>query len=363
MKNKLITMAHTQGTPIIERDRVTFLWQGENPPDLVGDFTDWEMKPLPLVQLDNNLWGYTASFPSNAYLEYTFFDGEKKERLLDRFNPRTIRNGMGELANYFYLPGAEACPYIHPSKGVNIIPATRFQVATHNLAVGEKRTVSLYQPPTPEPAPLLVVLDGNDYQKMGKIVPIINNLISQRKIRPIALALVSHGRQARFVEYSANEATLLFLTESVLPFAQQKLNLFDIQRTPGAFGILGASMGGLMALYCGLRAPEIFGQVLSQSGAFDFGHASRGLDELVRYSPTKPVHIWMDAGRYEWLLPANQRMAELLRERGYSIIYQEFSGGHNYTSWRNDLPDGLMTLFPGSGTSRSIHINQGEEIL
>ena len=363
MNDKLITVARTQGTPIIDGDQVTFLWQGNNPPALVGDFTDWQIKPLPLVHLENDLWGYTTTFPSNAYLEYTFFDSEKKERLLDGLNPRKVRNGMGQIANYFYMPEAIACPYIHPNKGAKINDATLVRVKTHDLAVGKERSVSLYQPSTSEPVPLLVVLDGNDYQKMGKIVSIVDNLISQSKIQPIALALVSHGRQARFVEYAASESTLLFLTEIVLPFAQQKLNLIDIQHTQGAYGILGASMGGLMALYCGLRAPQIFGRVLSQSGAFDFGYDSRGLDEFVRYIPTKPIRIWMDAGRYEWLLPSNQRMAELLKERGYSIAYKEFSGGHNYTSWRNELPYGLMTLFPESSTVGSIHIKEGEESL
>ncbi|MFN8374318.1 MAG: alpha/beta hydrolase-fold protein [Anaerolineae bacterium] len=38
----------------------------------------------------------------------------------------------------------------------------------------------------------------------------------------------------------------------------------DIQQHPGAFGVLGASMGGLMALYAGLRMPALFGQVISQ---------------------------------------------------------------------------------------------------
>lgn len=339
---------------------MTFLWQGENPPALVGDFTDWEINPIPLIQLENDLWGYTAIFPRKAYLEYTFFDGEKKERLLDGFNSRKVRNGMGLLANYFYMPEASTNPYIKPAKDTEAIPATRFRVKTHDLAVGKERTVSLYQPSTSEPVPLLVVLDGNDYQKMGKIIPIVNNLISQGKIQPIALALVSHGRQARFVEYAANESTLLFLTEVILPFSQQKLNLIDIQRNPGTFGILGASMGGLMALYCGLCAPPIFGRVLSQSGAFDFGHGFGDLDEFVTYIPTRPIRIWMDAGRYEWLLPANQKMANLLKERGYTVVYQEFIGGHNYTSWRNDLPDGLMALFPGLDSS-SRTINKSNE--
>jgi enterochelin esterase-like enzyme len=59
----------------------------------------------------------------------------------------------------------------------------------------------------------------------------------------------------RSLEYTCNDLSLGFVLESVLPFARQNLDLIDINRHPGAFGVLGASMGGLMALYAGLRLP------------------------------------------------------------------------------------------------------------
>jgi enterochelin esterase family protein len=53
----------------------------------------------------------------------------------------------------------------------------------------------------------------------------------------------------------------------------------------------------------------------------------------------------MDAGRYEWLLEGNRRLYSLLNEKQYKVRYHEFSGGHNYTSWRNDLWRGLIFMF------------------
>jgi enterochelin esterase family protein len=194
---------------------------------------------------------------------------------------------------------------------------------------------------------LLVVLDGRDYRTRAKLPIIVDNLIAQKRIRPIALALVQHGGQARFIEYMCNDATLGFLLREVLPLAQAQLNLLDIQKQPGAYGILGASMGGLIALYTGLRAPQIFGQVLSQSGAFGFGlpNMDSVIFDLIRLMPAPPIRVWLDVGRYEFLFQANQRMRDLLTERNYRFDYREYNGGHNYTAWRDDVAHGLVALF------------------
>jgi enterochelin esterase-like enzyme len=34
-----------------------------------------------------------------------------------------------------------------------------------------------------------------------------------------------------------------------------------------------------------------------------------------------------------------------LRDLGYSVAYQEFAGGHDFSAWRATLPDALRALF------------------
>ena len=104
-------------------------------------------------------------------------------------------------------------------------------------------------------------------------------------------------------------------------------------------------MGGLMALYAGLRAPEVFGRVLSQSAALDMSKPDSVVFDLVRHGPVPPLNIWMNAGRYEWLLDCNRRMHGLLVEKGYEVVYDEYNGGHNYPSWRDHVGRGLEALF------------------
>jgi len=128
----------------------------------------------------------------------------------------------------------------------------------------------------------------------------------------------------------------------VLPLARKALKLIDVKKTPGAYGVLGASMGGLIALYSGLRHPEIFGHVISQSGAF---YQPFVVNDLVQARQAPQLKIWMDAGALEYLLPYNRQMQARLAAKGYAVSYQEYRGGHNYTAWRNEVATGLETLF------------------
>jgi len=216
--------------------------------------------------------------------------------------------------------------------------------------VGGKRAVYLYRPPVPVefgPYPLLVVLDGQDYLRRARLARMVDNLIAHGRMRPLALAMVANGGQARFVEYACNDSTVSFLLSSVVPLARTHLNLVDPDAQPGAYGVLGASMGGLCALYAALRAPAVFGHAISQSGAF--GLSLLGIDpvvfDLVRHLPPPPVKVWMDVGTYERLLPANRRMQALLDARGYDVTYREYHGGHNYAVWRDEVWRGLEALY------------------
>ena len=161
------------------------------------------------------------------------------------------------------------------------------------------------------------------------------------------MAMIANGGKARIIEYACSETTVGFVMEKVLPLARRHLNLLDpgdAPGAPGAYGVLGASMGGLMSLYTALRVPQVFGHVISQSGAFASDEHEWVTTELVRHAPTRPIKIWMDAGKFEWLSGANQNMQALLRDKGYDVTYRQFSGGHNYPAWRDDVWRGLETV-------------------
>lgn len=348
----LLDRARREKTPLIDGERVTFVWQGTKAPQLIGDFNNWGWgpgKPLDLLQIAPDIWAQSVTLPLDAYIEYGFV--QAGQRVRDPLNPRANPTGLGGFNQFFRMPGSLPTPLVRVRRGVPRGTLTRHIVQGEHLIASGHRTVHLYQPPTADPAPLLVVYDGQDYLRRARLPQMMDNLIAQQRIRPLALALVEHGGSARFVEYMCNESTVAFLLRSVLPLAQAELKLLDIQTNPGAYGVLGASMGGLMALYTGFRAPEVFGRVLSQSGSFAFEVLGREalIVDLIQQREARPLNIWLDVGQFEFLLPSNRRVRDLLQSKGYDLVYREYPGEHNYTSWRDDLWRGLEALFPPEG--------------
>ncbi len=339
----LLAMARTIGNPVIEDETVTFIWQGKTAPRLMDDLHNWEEDPQTMQRAGTELWSYSMSLAADAYFEYAFLDPKTGERVPDPLNPNRIWNGINAYNHYFYMPRSGPNPLVQSVKGVARGTVTRHQVPTKEYVVGANRTVYLYQPLVKTPVPLVVVYDGPDYLKRARLNVIVDNLIAAKRVRPFAMAMVQNGGHARSLEYSCSESTLGFVFECVIPLAQEHLTLTPPGGEP--YGVLGASLGGLMAMYTGMRLPQVFGKVLSQSGVFILPEHQFVVVDLVRYAPPPEIDIWMDTGHYEGLLDSNRQMYALLKEKKFKVKYHEFSGGHNFTAWRDDIWRGLEALF------------------
>ncbi len=344
--HELLVRARAEGTPLCNNENAVFVWEGETAPKLYTDATGWDDEEgISLTEAAPGVWTHSLAFLPDTYMEYAYINDQGRWR--DPCNKRLITNGMGKMNHWFNMPAMRHTDLTLRKRGVARGLVTEHKISDEMVIAGTERPVYLYHPPTNEPVPLLVVLDGKDYATRAKLPIIVDNLIAQKRIRPIALAMPQHGGQARFIEYMCSESTLGFLARDVLALASEHLHILPLEENAGAYGILGASMGGLMALYSGLRLPEVFGKVISQSGAFGFDLMGNEtvINDLLRLYERRPIKIWMDVGRYEWLLPANRKMRGLLDAQGYAPTYREYSGGHNFTSWRNEVVLALEALF------------------
>ena len=99
-----------------------------------------------------------------------------------------------------------------------------------------------------------------------------------------------------------------------------------------------------------MRHPEIFGNVLSQSGSFQI--VPEGKMELIRQfveKPKLPVRFYLEAGLLETgdspsLLHANRHLRDVLEAKGYFVNYSDFNGRHDDICWRGSLSTGLISL-------------------
>lgn len=339
-------------SPVIVDDNVNFFWHGAEKVQLLGDFNNWgrDKSPSEFQPESPNLWKCRFKIPTDSYIEYAYL--QNGERFPDPLNPFQVNDGIGHTNSSFWMPNALDTPLARPQPDVAQGVVSTQTVETSYFVAGPDRTIYLYQPPVSQPVPLVVVLDGKDYLERAQLTTIVDNLIAQGRIQPIALAMVSPAKMERQAEYACSDTTVAFILDRVMPIAQANFNLLDITKAPGAYCMMGASMGGLMSFYTALRAPEIFGKVLCQSGAFGahlpvYHLYNRSvIEDLIRYCPAPPLKLWLDCGIYEWFIEPNRQMHALLQERGYDHSYLEHNSGHNYPSWRNVLWKGLEWLFP-----------------
>jgi enterochelin esterase-like enzyme len=125
--------------------------------------------------------------------------------------------------------------------------------------------------------------------------------------------------------------------------------------------IAGSSAGGLAAAYIALAYPTLFGNVLSQSGAFWRGNeGSNGapyewVTQAYASSPRRDTRFFLDVGSMETvgamggaapsLVDATRRLRDVLQSKGYAIQYFEVPGGrHAPDTWAKRLPVGIVAL-------------------
>jgi len=354
VSHSIIRRALKSGNPVIHGDRAIFIWEGDSAPHLTSDFNNWDNKPRRFKRVSPRLmpdsaqpiWSCTLTVPRDAYVEYAFHDPVSQENFPDPLNRKTTPNGFGGRNNYFYMPETMPSPFHLRRADVTPGRLTGHRVDTKWLREGYEREIYFYRPRVKGPVPLLVVYDGQDYLHRGKLAVIADNLIAEGRIQPLAMAFLPSGGRWRDVEYACSDGTLFWLDQTVLPLAQEKLNLLDVKKQPGAYGVLGASLGGTMAMYTGLRMPDVFGKVLSQAGAYSIESRNFAAMDLVRHGQARGLEVWMDIGRLDFLLDDNRGMYALLQEKGYNVTYREFTAGHNYTAWRDDVWRGLEAMFP-----------------
>jgi enterochelin esterase-like enzyme len=377
------------GTPLIEEfesdveDRlVTFLWQAngeEKSVALVSQMTN--PTTFPMERLPNtDLWHVTLQLPANLRATYQFFPGDQSASAKgaftgslaqyrhDPFNPKSFAfyddnedpTGIKLTRSVLELPDAPSQPWNEPQEY-----ASKGKVQIHQLeseVLGNERRAWVYSPAKytaglGQPYPLLVLFDGWGYARLMPTFTILDNLIASRTIPPLVTVLLdSLDTETRMKELVFHKPFNEFLVTEFLPWVltQYAITTDPMQRIVG-----GSSAGGLAAAYVALEHPDVFGSVLSQSGAFTL--SPKGETEsswLARqfYEREKlPLKFHLDVGMLEAnsyrdlkgrpsTLAENRRMREALRAKGYKVHYTEFSGGHDYISWQGTLAEGLIAL-------------------
>lgn len=231
------------------------------------------------------------------------------------------------------------------------------------------RSLVIYLPPSyhSKPSaryPVLYMQDGQNlfdpvtsYAGEWEVDKTCDRLIKQGKMREIIVVGVYNTGSQRLYEYTHSSNPKFgggganhyveFVVVTVKPFIDHHYRtLPDRAHT----GILGSSLGGLVALYCGLRRPDVFQMAGSMSGSFWWNGGD--LAKMVRQRGRHyPLRIYLDAGTRRDGLKFTRAMRDALISIGFKekrdlLFYSAKGHTHNEASWRVRLHRPLTFFFP-----------------
>jgi enterochelin esterase family protein len=376
------------GAPMIEpttdSDRevlVTMLWRSREETRNVFIFRLGDVSKSMVQLLDTDLWYKTFRLQKGARFIYQFapnlpdpktwqgivrFAGVVRN---DPLNPFLFAEHYNELNPYegnsfsaVELPSAEPQSWnvVRPNVPTGRVQRDKFA----SKLLGNERPIWIYTPhgyaADKKPYGLLVLTDGGTYVNTARVATTLDNLIAAGLIPPLVAVMVDNPD--RFRELSCNSKYADFLAEEIVPWARAN---YHATGRPEQTIIGGASLGGLQAAFVGLKHPEVFGNVLSQSGAFDWKPDGEKewewLNRQFAASPRLPLRFSFEAGLLEgtwwWrslpqrdplpqppLLMVNRNLRNTLTSKGYSVHYSEFNGNHGFLNWRGTLASHLIAL-------------------
>lgn len=185
---------------------------------------------------------------------------------------------------------------------------------------------------------ILLVLDGPEYQKQMRLVPLLRRLVERGDVKPHRVALVVP--EDRMETYSASTR-----------FARELAASYE-----GVVG-LGSSLGGLALLHAHRTHPRAFRGLFLQSGSYfrrttdpqesrfgRFTRVDRFVGSMLRGRNAAPIPTMLTCALEEENYVNNAAVARALAEQGYPVEFHATRGGHDWPTWRRGVEAHLPAL-------------------
>lgn len=335
--------------------------------DTLPDGSIKKVERVLLNKLDSDgVWSVTLPVVAPDLYTYKFVvDGLDVVDPLNAYVLRDVKN----VSNMVIMPGKESNLFIPAN-----VPHGTVESAWYNSDFkGKPRRLSVYLPAGYEDSdkryPVLYLLHGmggdeTAWLELGRTAEILDNMIAQGKIEPM-IVVIPNGNMAREAvpgkdEYALSQPefylphTMDGEYEKHFPEIVEFVNKRYRTRTDKAYNaIAGLSMGGFHSRFISAQYPDLFGAVGLFSAAIDPAEFNKnGLPEIYQDADAKlkrqfesPVLYYIAIGDDDFLYDVNKDYRKKLDSMAIPYIYNETSGGHEWSNWRQYLIDFLPRLF------------------
>lgn len=309
----------------------------------------------PMAKDAEGVWSVTVGPLEPDLYNYVFVaDGV---RLLDPSNQQMQPNLLN-TESLLHVPGPASLPW-----EVNSVPHGAIHRHFYKSGiVGDERDFYVYTPPGYDPGaatayPVLYLLhgfsdDASTWIEVGRANVILDNLIAQRKARPMIIVMpLGYGAPEILKREGFRGASLRqknmdrFKDATLREVIPQVEQAYRVSGDRSGRAIAGLSMGGAEALFTGLNSPDRFAWI----GAFSSG----GLGE--DYGSTFPGIgakadlqlrlLWIACGKEDRLFDGNRKLVEWLKSKDVRLTWVETPGAHFWMLWRRYLAEFAPLLF------------------
>jgi len=336
-------IAAAGGTPLRNEDTVTLFHIGVADAVTVRHWLDVFEGIPPFTSIGGDeMWMTSFDLEPDARVEYKIaVHRHGRQRLrLDALNPHRAANPWGansELRGAAYQPP----PWTVRRPGMARGTVTRHDF--ESAVFDEERSFHMYTPFKGQPDTVIVVHDGDDYLQYAGLAKVLDNLIHDGEIPPVAALLIDSGD--RFGEYRGAARHATHLIEEVLPAARAFTGATS-------FIAMGASLGGVASLHAAWSHPGTFAGLVLQAPSLvsALGPFGRGavFEPVVRFmrrfqaAPgALPARVHISCGRYDGLINEARRSCDFLQHAGVNVAIAEVAAGHDWSAWRDTLRPAL----------------------
>jgi enterochelin esterase-like enzyme len=256
---------------------------------------------------------------------------------------------------------------VKPARSDRVKPAEGFKEYLHQVQSSRlhyARDVIVWLPPSyhqdrRKRYPVLYMHDGQNLMDPSTAFlgvdwgmdEVAQSLIRRKKMKEIVIVGIYNtpDREQEYTGSTVGKNYASFVIQDLKPMIDSTYRTkTDTENT----GVMGSSLGGLIAFLFAWWHPEVFGKAGCLSNSF-FWNDYQAFKEVNEYQgPKKPIRYYLDVGSREvFLRTGYQRMVRLLQQKGFrkNIDLQYFlaqGASHDEKSWGKRVWRPLTFLFP-----------------
>lgn len=342
-------------SPVVNEDcSITFRLRAAEAQQVELVFDEWEVRTVPMQKDTAGVWSVTIGpVTPRLYQYYYKVDGRAT---LDWKDPH-IKVGTEIYGNVVEVGGTDA-----PRFDESFAPGGEVHILSYrSTPMGSLRKVWVYVPEayyedTAQDFPVLYLRHGggdaeSSWVKDGRVAVIMDNLIAEGKAVPMLVVMTNGFTDGSWAGGSTVEGMNLLeqeLLEDVIPLVEKR---YRVKKDKNHRAIAGLSMGGGQAFVIGLRNMDKFAYV----GEFSAGILSDDQFDFNKYIPGLMEHpseinhqlklLWISCGTKDTRYQGHLNMADYLRSREISFIFDDSPWGHEWQFWRLQLARFVQKLF------------------